>query len=147
MKKTWGAVLGPGVEDLSDTWGEELFSLVKEASIDFEKQSKSKNVLNDAPALDKIDSIHTIMMEFKTLLEASGERNLRSNNFTHGDYPCHCVAQNVWYPEKSNLCLMWDVEEIRAIGLPDHQQKVTIFVVSSMLAQGWSERNVIKYRE
>ena len=65
----------------------------------------------------------------------------------HGDYPCHCVTQTVGYPEKSNLCLIWDVEEIRAIGLPDHQQNVTVFVVSSMLALRWIEGNVIKYRE
>ena len=53
----------------------------------------------------------------------------------------------VWYPEKSSLCLIWDVEDIRALALPDHQQKVTIFVVSSMLALRWIEENVKKYRE
>ena len=42
---------------------------------------------------------------------------------------------------------MWHVEEIRSIGLPDHQQKVTILVVSTMLALRWIEENVTKYRE
>ena len=88
----------------------------------------------DATAVDKADSIHTKMMEFEPLLKASGERNIRSINLTHGDGPCHCIAQTVLYPEKSNLCLIWDVEEIHVKGLPDHQQKVTVFVVSSMLA-------------
>ena len=78
-------------------------------------------------------------------LSTSG--NLRGINLTHGDNPCHFSAQTVWYPEKSNLGRIWEVEEIRAIGLPDHQQKVTIFVVSSMLALRWIEENVIKYRE
>ena len=53
----------------------------------------------------------------------------------------------VWYPERSNLCLIWDVEEIRSVGLPDRQQKVTFFVLSSMLALRWIEENVTKYRE
>ena len=50
-------------------------------------------------------------------------------------------------PEQSNLCLIWDVEEIRSIELLDHQQKITFFVVSSMLALRWIEENVTKYRE
>ena len=87
------------------------------------------------------------LMELEPLLEASGERNLRSIEITHGECPCHCLAQTVWYPEHSNLCLVWDVEEIRSIGLLDHQQKVTILVVSTMLALRWIEENVTKYRE
>ena len=118
----------------------------REKSSDFEKKSTSGKILNNAPALDENDSIRSKMMEFDPLLEASGERNLRSINLTRGDYPCHCLAQTVWYPEKSNLCLIWDVEVFRAIGLPDHQQKMTVFVVSSMLALRWIEESVMKYR-
>ena len=90
---------------------------------------------------------HEKMMKLEPLLEASGERNLRSIEITHGECPCHCLAQTVWYPEHSNHCLVWDVEEIRSIGLPDHQQKMTILVVSTMLALRWIEENVTKYRE
>ena len=72
---------------------------------------------------------------------------LISINLTHGEYPCQCLAQTVWYPEQSNLCLIWDIEEIRSIGLLDHQQKVTFFVVSSMLALRCTEQNIAKYRE
>ena len=50
-------------------------------------------------------------------------------------------------PGPSNLCLIWDVDGIRSIGLPSHQQKVTLFVVSTMLALRWIEENVTKYRE
>ena len=53
----------------------------------------------------------------------------------------------MWYPEHKNLCLVWDIKEIRSIGLPDHQQKVTISVVSTILALRWIEENVTKYRE
>ena len=87
------------------------------------------------------------LLEFEPLLEASGERNLRSINLTHGEYPCHCLAQTLWYPEQSNICLIRNVEEIRSIELPDHQQKVTLFVVSSMMALRWIEEKITKYRE
>ena len=93
------------------------------------------------------DMTHEKMTELEPLLEASGERNLRSIEITHGECPCHCLAHTVWYPEHSNLCLVWDVEEIRSIGLPDHRQKVTLLVVSTMLALRWIEENVTKYRE
>ena len=39
------------------------------------------------------------------------------------------------------------MEEIRSIGLPDHRQKVTLLVVSTMLALRWIEENITKYRE
>ena len=39
------------------------------------------------------------------------------------------------------------MEEIRSIGLPDHRQKVTLLVVSTMLALRWIEENVTTYRE
>ena len=75
--------------------------------------------MGNVPMPEEDDVVHEKMMELEPLLEASGERNLRSIEITHGD---------------TNLCLVWDVEEIRSIGLPDHQQKVTIFVVCTMLA-------------
>ena len=103
--------------------------------------------MNSTPALEENDVMHEKMIELEPLLEASRERNLRSINLTHGESPCHCLAQTVWYLEHSNLCLIWDVEEVRSIGLPDHRQKVTLLVVSSMLALRWIEENVTKYRE
>ena len=77
--------------------------------------------MNSAPNLEEKDAMHEKMMEVEPLLEASGERNLRSIDITHGDCPYHCLAQTVWYPEHANLCLVWDVEKIRSIGLPDHR--------------------------
>ena len=118
-----------------------------ENTSDFERQNAIGKAMSSVPAPEENDMTHEKMMELEPLLEASGERNLRSIEITHGECPCHCLAQTVWYPEHSNLCLVWDVEEIRSIGLPDHQQKVTILVVSTMLALRWIEENVTKYRE
>ena len=123
LRKIRGTVPKEQRDDLSEIWGEEL------------------------PNLEEIDVIHEKMMELEPLLEASGERNLRSIDLTHGDCPCHCLAQTVWYPDHANLCLIWDVEEIRSLGLPEHQQKVTILVVSTMLALRWMEENIAKYRQ
>ena len=103
-------------EHLREIWGEELLSLQDENASDFERQNTIGKTMNSAPAMEENDVTHKKMMELEPLLEASGERNLRSINFTHGECPC--------------LCLVWDVEEIRSIGLPDHQQKVTLLVVS-----------------
>ena len=52
---------------------------------------------------------HCITQQKAEMLEASRERNLRSINLTHGECPCDSLAQTVWYPEHSNLCLKWDV--------------------------------------
>ena len=126
---------------------EELLGLEGENTSDHERQNVIGKPMVGASNLEEIDAIHEKMMELEPLLEASGERNLRSVDLTHGDCPCHCLAQTVWYPDHANLCLIWDVEEIRSLGLPDHQQKVTILVVSMMLALRWIEENVAKYRE
>ena len=114
-------------------------SLEGENTSDFERQSITGKPMNSVPAQEENDTTHEKMMELESLLEASGERNLRSIDITHGECPCHCLAQTMWYPEHSNLCLVWDVEEIRSIELPDHRQKVTILVVSTMLALRWIE--------
>ena len=122
-------------------------SLGDENTSDFERQNAIGKPMNSVPAQEENDMTHEKMMELEPLLEASGERNLRSIEITHGECPCHCLAQTVWYPEHSNLFFVWDVEAIRSIGLPNHQQKVTILVVSTMLALRWIEENVTKYRE
>ena len=134
-------------DDLSEIWGEELLSLGDENTSDFERQNASGKPMNSVPAQVENEMTHEKIMELDPLLIASGERNLRSIEITHGERPCHCLAQTVWYLEHSNLCLVWDLEEVRSIGLRDQQQKVTILVVSTMLALRWIEKNVTKYRE
>ena len=147
LRKILGAVAGDQREHLSEIWGDELLSLEGENTSGFERQNAIGKSINSAPAMEENDVTHEKMMELEPLLDASGERNLRSIHLTHGECPYHCPAQTVWYPKHSNLCLIWDVGKFRSIGLPDHQQKVTLLVVSSMLALRWIEENVTKYRE
>ena len=147
LKKIRGTVPKEQKDDLSEAWGDELLGLEGENKSDHERQNVIGKPMVGAPNLEENDAIHEKMMKFEPLLEASGERNLRSIDLTHGDCPCHCLAQTVWYPDYANLCLIWDMEEIRSLGLPNHQQKVTILVVSTMLALRWIEENVAKYRE
>ena len=147
LKNILGTVPREQRDDLNKIWGEELLSLEGENTSDFERQNAIGKPMNSVPAQEENDTTHEKMMELEPLLEASGERNLRSIDITHGECPCHCLAQTVWYPEHSNLCLVWDVEEFRSIGLPDHRQKVNILVMSTMLALRWIEENVTKYRE
>ena len=143
LRKILGTVPRAQRDDLSEIWGEELLSLEGENTSEFEKHNAIGKPMNSVPAQEENDMTHEKMMELEPLLEASGELNLRSIEITHGECPCHCLAQTVWYPEHSNLCLVWDVKEIRSIGLPDHQQKLSILVVSTVLALRWIE----KYRE
>ena len=147
LRKIRGTVPREQRDDLSEIWGEELLSLESENTSDHERQNVIGKPVGGAPNVEENDTIHEKLMELEPLLEASGERNLRSIEITHGEFPCHCLAQTVWYSDHANLCLIWDVEEIRSLGLPDHQQKVTILVVSTMLALRWIEENVTKYRE
>ena len=147
LRKLLGSVPGDRREDLNEIWGKELWSLEKENTSGFERQNTIAKAMKCAPAMEENDVTHEKMMKFETLLEASGESNLWSINLTRGECPCHCLAQTVWYPQHSYLCLIWDVEEIWSIRLPSHQQKVTLFVVSTMLALRWIEENVTKYRE
>ena len=143
LRRIRGTVSKEQRDDLSEIWGKELLGLENEKTSDHERQNVIGKPMVGAPNLGEIDAIHEKMRELEPLLEASGKRNLRSIDLTNGD----CPAQRVWYPDHANLCLIWDVEEIRLLGLPDHQQKVTILVVSTMLALQWIEENIAKYRE
>ena len=147
LRMILGTVLRAQRDDLSEIWGEELLSLGDENRSNFERQIATGKPMGNVPAPEEEDVVHEKVMELEPLLEASGESNLRSIEITHGDCPCHWLAQTVWCPEHTNHCLVWDVEQIRSIGLPDHQQKVTILVVSTMLALRWIEENIAKYRE
>ena len=119
LRKIRGAVPKGLRDDLSDIWGEELLKLENENTSDHERQNVIGKPVGGAPSIEESDAIHEKMMELEPLLEASGERNLRSIEMTHGECPCHCLAQTVWYPDHKNLCLVWDAEEIRSIGLPE----------------------------
>ena len=133
LRKILGTVPREQRDDLSEVW-QEILCLEGENTSDFERQNTTGKPMSSAPAQEENDMTHEKMMELEPLLEAPGVRNLRSIDITHGECPYHCLAQTVWYPEHSILCLVWDVEEIRSFGLPDHRQKVNLLVVSTMLA-------------
>ena len=76
-----------------------------------------------------------------SMVEACSQREMIDKAFlVH-----KCVR--LWYPEKSNLCLIWDIGEIWSERLPGHQQKVTLFVVGPKQALRWFKENVMKYRK
>ena len=54
--------------------------------------------------IDGKDETLQMMMEIVPLLITSGYRTWNSILLTHGEYPCHCVAQTFWYPKEQNLC-------------------------------------------
>ena len=118
LRKILGTVPKAQRDDLSGIWGEEFLSLGDKNRSDFEKQNAIGKPMGNVPMPEEDDVVLEKMMELEPLLEASGERNLRSIEITHGECPCHCLAQTVWYPENTNLCLVWGLEEIRSIGYP-----------------------------
>ena len=87
------------------------------------------------------DEVHRIMMEVEPLLGDSGYRTRTNILMTHGEYPCHCLAQTLWYPKRGNLVLVCDVEELYSTGLPNQIQRLSIVVVSAMLAVRWLVAN------
>ena len=105
------------------------------------KQKASGALPTEFPTIEEKDDLHRILMEVEPLLGASGYRTRRNIVRTHGEYPCHCLAQTLWYPKRGNLMLVWDVEELYSTGLPDQNQQVSIVVVSAMLAVRWLEAN------
>ena len=147
LRTIWGTAPREQRDDLSEIWGKKFLGLECENTSDLERQHMIGKPMSSAPNLEDNDAMHEKKMELELLLEASGDCNLRSIDITHGECPCHCLAQTVWYPDHANLCLIWDVEEIWSIGLSDHRQKVTLVMVRTMLALGWIEENVTKYRE
>ena len=64
------------------SWREELLSLESENTSNIGRQNTIGKAMNRA--MEENDVTHEKKMEFETLLETSGERNLRSINLTHG---------------------------------------------------------------
>ena len=110
LRKIRGTMTKEERDDLSEIWGEELLGFEGENTSDLERQNMIGKSRKSAPNLEENDAMHEKMIELESLLEASGARNLRSIDITHGECPCHCLAQMVWwYPDHENLCLILDV--------------------------------------
>ena len=108
--------------------GEEFMRLSEGSLSEFQKKKASGALPTEFHTMDDKDDVHRIMMEVEPLLGASGYWTRRNILMNHGEYPCHCLAQTLWYPKRGNLVLVWDVEE-----LPDQNQKMSIVVVSARL--------------
>ena len=61
---------------------------------------------------------------------------------THDEFLCHCLLQTWWYPERSNLVLIWDSGELLSMDLRDSSQPITIVIVGVMMAIRWLEAHV-----
>ena len=127
--------------ELQDVVGEEFLRLNGGNVREFQKQKASGELPTEFLTIDEKHDLHRILMDVEPLLGASGCRTRRNIVRTHGEYPCHCLAQKLWYPKRGNLMLVWDVEELYSTGLPDQNQHVSIVVVSAMLAVRWLEAN------
>ena len=114
--------------ELQDVVGEEFMRLNEGNVIEFQKQKASGALPTEFPTIEEKDKVHRIMMEVEPLLGASGYRTRRNILMTHGEYPCHCLAQTLWYPKRGNLVLVWDVEELYTTGLPDENQREASYV-------------------
>ena len=141
LAKIFRAVPKRSEGELQDVVGEEFLRLNEGNLSEFQKQKSSGALPTEFPTIEEKDDLHRILMEVEPLLGASGYRTRRNIVRTHGEYPCHCLAQTLWYPKRGNLMLVWDVEELYSTGLPDQNQQVSIVVVSCMLAVRWLEAN------
>ena len=127
--------------ELQDVVGEDFMRLSEGNMSEFQKKKASGVLPTEWPTIDEKDDIHRSMTEVEPILGASAYRTRKNIIMTHGEYPCHCLAQTLWLPKRGNLVLIWDVEELYSTGLPDQNQPVSIVVVSAMLAVRWLEAN------
>ena len=121
--------------------GEEFMRLNEGNVSKFQRQKASGALPTKFPTIDEKDDVHRTIIEVEPLLGASGYRTRRNILMTHGEYPCHCLAQTLWYPKRGSLVLVWDVEELYSTRLPDQNQQGSIVVVNAMLAVRWLEAN------
>ena len=112
--------------ELQGIVSEEFMRLNEGNMSEFQKKKASGALPTEFPTMDEKDDVHRITMEVEPLLGASGYRNRRNIRLTHGEYPCHCLVQTLWYPKRGNLVLVWDVEELNSTGLPDQNQHVSV---------------------
>ena len=101
--KMFSAVPERTREELESIQGKKFMGYVSENFSDFERQKQRGSTVTDFNTVDENDEVHRVMMEVEPLLEASGKRNWRSVMLTHDEFPCHCLLQTWWYPERSNL--------------------------------------------
>ena len=87
---------------LQDILGEDFMSLSEGNVSEFQRKKASGALPTNFPTIDEKDDIYRIKTEVEPLLGASGYRNRRNILMTHGKYPCHCLAQTLWYPQRES---------------------------------------------
>ena len=65
---------------------------------EFQKQKASGALPIEFPTIEEKDDLHRILMEVEPLLGASGYRTRMNIVRTHGEYPCHSLAQTCGAP-------------------------------------------------
>ena len=111
LAKIFRAVPKRSEGELQDVVGEEFLRLNECNVSEFQKQKASGALPTEFPTIEEKGYLHRILMEVEPLLGASGYRTRRNIVRTHEEYPCHCLAQTLWYPKRGNLMLVWNVEE------------------------------------
>ena len=89
--------------ELQDVVGEEFMRLNEGNVSKFQRQKASGALPTKFLIIEEKDDVHRIIMEVEPLLGASGYRT-RRNILINGEYPCHCLAQSLWYPKRGNWC-------------------------------------------
>ena len=102
--KMFSAVPERTKEELELILGKKFMEYVSGNFSDFERQKRRGSTVTDYNTEN--DEVHRVMLEVEPLLGASGKRNWRSIMLTHDEFPCHCLLQTWWYPERSNLVLI-----------------------------------------
>ena len=131
LRKIVRAVPERSRDELEEIMGEELKKWGEGNISEFQKKKARGIKSSDFRTKDEKDETHQSMMEVEPLLVASGYRNWRNIMLTHGEYPCHCLAQTFWFPKRANLVLVWVAEELFSLALPDQAQIVTILITPS----------------
>ena len=90
--------------ELQDVVGEEFMRLNEGNVSELQKQKASGALPTEFPIIDEKDDVHMIIMEVEPLLGASGYRSRRNIPMTHGEYPCHCLAQTLCIPNEGIWC-------------------------------------------
>ena len=140
--KMFSAVPERTKKELESILGKKLMGYVSGNFSDFERQKQRGSTVTDYNTVDENDEFHRVMMEVEPLPEASGKRNWKSIMLTHYNFPCHCLVQTWWYPERSNLVLIWDSGELLSMGLPDSSRPITIVILGVMMAVRCLEAHV-----
>ena len=75
---------------------------------DFERQKQRGSTVTDYNTVDENDEVHRVMMEVEPFWKLRENAIWRSIMLTHDEFHCHCLLQTSWYPELSNLVMIWD---------------------------------------